>query len=953
MKKKFIALTLVATLMTTIMPVSAQTLCDTDDMIEIIYDDVATDTDAEIVIDESVIEITDYTEQEDSCDELCEYEESPELPELPEMPEMSDDEFVDEESVWEEELTEDEIASYEASADVALNETNFPDEVFRNRLAADFDADGNGYIASKITRISYGVRSSDEPKITNVKGIELFPNLEVLELSGQELTSIDVSKNPKLTWLSLNGNDNLASLDVSNNPMLEYLRVGHTDILYLDLSNNQYIEELNIDSTSVTNVDFSALKYLEVLSCEYTSLTSIDVSSNTNILGLYCTASPVSSVKLSPSLRKLECAGCELESISFPINSQLWYVNCSSNKLTSLDVSNLTKLEELGCGGNELTSIKFAPDSVIKKLYAQKNQLVSVDAKNLPKVEYVALNANKLTSIDVSKCTELKYLQLHFNDITYLDISNNLKLEFLHCGHNNVQELKTGNNANMIALCCYANALKSLDVSKMTALEDLRCWDNRLEALNTNNNSNLKLLSCEFNKLASLNLTNNTKLEILYVEENKLTNINVSMCSELWWFECGGNLLTSLDVSNNTKLRFLGCGGNGLTSLDISNNPELSELNYNDNFMLNGIDISNNPKLDALMINQSIDSQFDPNEGPNGIYVSKMDQTGITAGAVLEDKGIIYSYEFSWYASKDEGKTWILVQDWARGNEWLNWTPAEYGEYILVCKSRLNSLDSTIKQVACNVAYHPEIKGICQMPYEGEGGGYLIGLESYNNPNGKYSYEMLILDCTLLAEGKDAWTYSTGRCYVPDKCLWTVWQPLYGYYWTLFRVYDESGKIIDEKCYGFANVCDESATTSFAMEYGQSYMSDYNMIEENIEQTVYAGGEHEHVWSYVFGQWKSGHICNSCWSDAAGGNPCSHGGYYSNGSWCVRPNYYECVICHYKEHTHYFHDSNYCSGCGSFVDEAGNLIPKELDGIFGGATAGFEFEDSDIVHVNP
>lgn len=92
------------------------------------------------------------------------------------------------------------------------------------------------------------------------------------------------------------------------------------------------------------------------------------------------------------------------------------------------------------------------------------------------------------------------------------------------------------------------------------------------------------------------------------------------------------------------------------------------------------------------------------------------------------------------------------------------------------------------------------------MPYSGDGGGYLIGIETYENPGQRYQYEMLILDCTLLAEGRDAWIYSTGRCRVnAGNALWTVWQPEYGYYWTLFRVFDEQGALLDEACYGFQN----------------------------------------------------------------------------------------------------------------------------------------------------
>ena len=97
------------------------------------------------------------------------------------------------------------------------------------------------------------------------------------------------------------------------------------------------------------------------------------------------------------------------------------------------------------------------------------------------------------------------------------------------------------------------------------------------------------------------------------------------------------------------------------------------------------------------------------------------------------------------------------------------------------------------------------IKGICQMPYPG-GDGYLIGIETFENPNNQYRYEMLILDCSLLRDGKDAWIYTTNKCGAYNSnCLWTIWQPEYGYFWTLFRVYDIKGNLVDEKCYGFAN----------------------------------------------------------------------------------------------------------------------------------------------------
>ncbi len=122
--------------------------------------------------------------------------------------------------------------------------------------------------------------------------------------------------------------------------------------------------------------------------------------------------------------------------------------------------------------------------------------------------------------------------------------------------------------------------------------------------------------------------------------------------------------------------------------------------------------------------------------------------------------------------------------------------------YIILNNNTSDEMEYTL------TAKHTFIKGKCQMPYYGEGGGFLIGIESNNNPNNSYTYEILILDCTLLAEGKDAWVSTTTRCGVApgEKCLWWLWQPKYGYYWTLFRVFDKDGNLLEEQCYGFQNI---------------------------------------------------------------------------------------------------------------------------------------------------
>lgn len=161
--------------------------------------------------------------------------------------------------------------------------------------------------------------------------------------------------------------------------------------------------------------------------------------------------------------------------------------------------------------------------------------------------------------------------------------------------------------------------------------------------------------------------------------------------------------------------------------------------------------------------------------------------------------------EYKWTIFNENTGDTYVISDWTTNFEWLVWKPEMGAEFQITGEVRVAGNPSSYAKHTTKLSHHPYIKGKCQMPYEGKGGGYLIGFESFSNPNQEYTYEMLILDCTLLAEGKDAWVYTTTPCHVPETSLWTIWQPQYGYYWTLFRLYDKYGDMIDQECYGFVN----------------------------------------------------------------------------------------------------------------------------------------------------
>ncbi len=129
----------------------------------------------------------------------------------------------------------------ENTTEVAIDETNFPDSVFRNYVM-QFDTDGNGSFSSDellaVTRIDV-----DNKEIASLEGVEYFTALEELWCIRSRVTSLDVSKNIALKKLYCYQNQ-LTSLNVSNNPALEKLICDYNQLTSLDVSKNIVLKEL-------------------------------------------------------------------------------------------------------------------------------------------------------------------------------------------------------------------------------------------------------------------------------------------------------------------------------------------------------------------------------------------------------------------------------------------------------------------------------------------------------------------------------------------------------------------------------------------------------------------------------------------------------------------------------------------------------------------------------------
>ena len=119
--------------------------------------------------------------------------------------------------------------------------------------------------------------------------------------------------------------------------------------------------------------------------------------------------------------------------------------------------------------------------------------------EHFTELTYLSCDYNQLTSLDISNNPALAYLYCRDNQFTTLDISNNPALIGLGCDNNRLTELDVSKNTGLTSLICSSNQLTSLDVSSNIALDLFWCSGNQLTKLDVSKNTELTWLECKYN----------------------------------------------------------------------------------------------------------------------------------------------------------------------------------------------------------------------------------------------------------------------------------------------------------------------------------------------------------------------------------------------------------------------------------------------------------------------
>ena len=323
-------------------------------------------------------------------------------------------------------------------ADVEINETNFPDEKFRNWLLEQpYGIDGvlkKKEIAEvkEINVINLGIQS--------LKGIEFFKALEKLYCRNNQIKGADMDALiKKLPSINLNKEAEIKGFNIaSNTPESVVAEVFGRRLYAIGSENEQNVMTAKQVATAkakgwtpYASDGFNWYKY--------------------------------------PGANSKKAKGIEISEENFPdINFRkcLFSFDIDADSvLTDAEIKAVIFVKVEKRNIQSLKGIEYF--KYLKHLFCSGNQLSVLDLSKNTKLEILVCSSNRLSTLDTSKNTALIELLCDNNQLTELDVSNCITLTKLHCYANQLTTLDVSNSKNLTSLYCHQNMIKDAGMDKL------------------------------------------------------------------------------------------------------------------------------------------------------------------------------------------------------------------------------------------------------------------------------------------------------------------------------------------------------------------------------------------------------------------------------------------------------------------------------------------------------
>jgi Leucine-rich repeat (LRR) protein len=485
--------------------------------------------------------------------------------------------------------------------------------------------------------------------------------LTTLNLSGNGLTSVDISTMPALVNCNLGDNRNLSTVTKNNTagyyPNINKIILNNCRLSAFNTRGMESVVELRLEVNQLTTLDISQLSRLATLVAHNNQLTQLLTNPSANyysqLYAIEVWQNQLTAVDISTMPALVTCdlnANHNLSILTknntagyYPNIQTVWLYNCNLstfnatgmesvvdlqlyfNQLTTLDISQLSRLRIVLAYSNQLTQLLTNPSanyySQLRDFRVQGNQLTSVDISTMPdlyqlrldnnpnlatltksntigyysRINQVNLSGCKLSAFNTTGMESVIQLQLEDNQLTTLDISRLFRLESLLARRNQLTQLITNPAANYYSRFStfYAsyNQLTSVNISNMQNLGNCHLSYNPNLTLVRNNTAgyypNIGQLYLNNCNLSAFNMTGMESVFDLRLDNNQLTTLDISQLFRVGKVRASNNQLTQLitnpSINYYSRLVEFHASANQLTSIDISTMPALLQCNLEQN----------------------------------------------------------------------------------------------------------------------------------------------------------------------------------------------------------------------------------------------------------------------------------------------------------------------------------------------------------------------------------
>lgn len=299
--------------------------------------------------------------------------------------------------------------------DIQFADSNFLKALLQSELVIDTNHDSRIQIDEALLVKDLNI---SQKEIHQLKGIEYFTNLEILDCSYNELEELEISALTKLQMLFCNYNQ-LKFLNLIKNIGLLKAECMNNQLDSLYIGSRLY--SLHCNDNQLTQLKGSKFSNLNKLVCSYNKITSFDCSKFLSLELLDLTGNLLTNIRPNADMKRLD--------VNF-------------NLLTKINLVYARELEHLGIAGNKIQELKIHDLRSLKSIVCSSNQLKKLTLFNLPKFTKLQCSDNHLqwlhlkdgiaNSININASNNPITMKLCSDENDTLSFENNFKLKEIH-----------------------------------------------------------------------------------------------------------------------------------------------------------------------------------------------------------------------------------------------------------------------------------------------------------------------------------------------------------------------------------------------------------------------------------------------------------------------------------------------------------------------------------------